>query len=43
MAPSKNSYNISKGKDDIEMTPSKPSKLQYSYEEALEITGKSTI
>ncbi|KAJ8724675.1 hypothetical protein PYW08_016149 [Mythimna loreyi] len=39
MAPTKNSYNISKRKDDIEMTTAKPSKLQYSYEEALEITG----
>ncbi|KAH9637064.1 hypothetical protein HF086_013880 [Spodoptera exigua] len=41
MAPSKNSYAFNKDKNDsnIEMSASKISKLQYSYEEALEITG----
>ncbi|XP_022826174.1 putative transporter svop-1 [Spodoptera litura] len=42
MAPSKNSYVFNKKDNDdnnIEMSGSKISKLQYSYEEALEITG----
>lgn len=40
MAPKKNSYDIKNIVDDIELSAVKDNKIEYSYEEALEITGK---